>query len=65
MGTFANVPQDKYDALSAEDKKAVDDYRNQEYDVDVQERESGNYGDVVSREDNTATEKPATRKTPK
>lgn len=60
MGTFANVPQDKYDALSAEDKKAVDEYRNQEYDVDVQEREGGSYGDTVSREDSQAVDAPKT-----
>lgn len=56
MGTFANVPQDKYDSLSPEDKAAVDAWRNQENDVDKQVTDA----DVVSREDNTATEKPAT-----
>lgn len=61
MGVFANVPQDKYENLSDEDKKLVDDYRNQEYDVDVQERE-GNYSDVVGRDDNKAVEKTSTRK---
>lgn len=57
MGVFANVPQDKYDSLRPEDKEAVDAYRNQEYDVDVQTREAGNYSDVVGREENKAVEK--------
>lgn len=64
MGVFANVPNDKYDSLSPEDKAAVDAWRNQENDVDKQVREA----DVITREDNGATEKPsqtATRKTGK
>lgn len=55
MGVFANVPQDKYDSLSAEDKQAVDDWRNQEHDVDKQVREA----DVITRDDNSAAEKPS------
>ena len=50
MGTFANVPQDKYENLSEEDRAAVDAYRNQEYDVDVQTREGGSYNDVITRD---------------
>lgn len=68
MGHFMNVPADKYDSLSAEDKKAVDEYRNQEYDVDVQKRNGGSYGDVVSREDSRAVDSPAksaAKRTPK
>lgn len=65
MGVFANVPKSKYDSLNAEDKKAVDEYRNQEYDVDVQAREGGDYGDVVSREENKAAEKPTAGKSSK
>lgn len=60
MGTFANVPQDKYDSLTPEEKAEVDAWRNQEYDVDVQEREGGNYGDTVSREDSQAVDAPKT-----
>jgi hypothetical protein len=56
MGVFANVPQDKYDKLSPEDKKLVDEYRNQEYDVDVQTREGGNYNDVVSRDESSSVD---------
>lgn len=56
MGTFANVPQDKYNSLTPEEKAEVDAWRNQENDVEVQQREA----DVITREDNTATEKPAT-----
>lgn len=55
MGTFANVPQDKYNSLTPEEKAEVDAWRNQENDVEVQQREA----DVITREDNTATEKPA------
>lgn len=63
MGTFANVPQDKYDSLSPEDKKLVDDWRNQENDIEKQEREAGEYGNVISRDGNKSVDKPATRKT--
>lgn len=55
MGTFANVPQDKYDSLSADEKAAVDAWRSQENDVEAQQREA----DVITREDNGAAEKPA------
>lgn len=59
MGVFANVPDDKYDSLSAEDKKLVDAWRNQEQDSEVQAREGGSYNDVVSREDSQAVDAPA------
>lgn len=49
MGVFANVPQDKYDSLSDDDKQAVDAWRGQEFDVDVQTREGGSYDDVITR----------------
>ena len=49
MGVFANVPQDKYDSLSEEEREAVDAWRGQEYDVDVQTREGGSYDDVITR----------------
>lgn len=52
MGNFANVPVDKYDSLSPEDKAKVDAYRNQE-------RNAGNYKDVISRESNKSVDTPA------
>jgi hypothetical protein len=53
---FANVPNDKYDSLSPEDKEAVDKFRNQEYDVDVQKREAGQYTDVIGRDENASVD---------
>jgi hypothetical protein len=50
----------KYDSLSEEDKKAVDAFRNQEYDVDVQTREGGSYGDVITRDGAQLANTPAT-----
>lgn len=49
MGVFANVPQDKYDSLPKEEREAVDAWRGQEFDVDVQTREGGSYDDVITR----------------
>lgn len=57
MGVFANVPQDKYDSLSAEDKKAVDEWRNQEADATVQANQAGSYNDVVGQDTKTTTTK--------
>lgn len=60
MGVFANVPEDKYESLSAEDKAAVDAWRNQENDVEVQQREGGQYTDTVSRDESQAVDSPKT-----
>ena len=62
MGVFANVPNSKYDKLSDEEKAKVDAWRGQENDIEKQEREAGNYTDVVGRDDNKSVEKTATRK---
>lgn len=60
MGTFANVPEDKYESLSAEDKAAVDAWRNQENDVTAQEAGAGTYDDVITRDDAQAVDSPKT-----
>lgn len=59
MGTFANVPEDKYETLSEEDKKLVDDWRNQGEYTDYPEQNVAE-PDVISREDNEAVDSSAT-----
>lgn len=52
--TFINVPADKEHLLSKEEKAQLDAYRKGENDT-------GNYGNVITREEAKVVEKPAQR----